>query len=339
MASKKVRIAINGFGRIGRAAFKIALEKANVEVVGINDLTDTKTLAYLLQYDTMYRKFGKKVSFDNENIIVGGIKVRVYAIKDPKTLPWKELQTDVVLECTGRFTDLEGGKLHLEAGAKLVIISAPAKGGGVPTFVLGVNQDKFNPKKHQVISNASCTTNCITPVAEVMHRKFGIKKAMMTTTHSYTADQNLVDGPHKDLRRARAAAQNIVPTTTGAAIAAGEVIPKLKGLFDGLSVRVPTAVVSLSDLTFLLKKKTTAEEINAALSEASKESRYKGILTVTKDQVVSSDFIGNSYSGIVDLSLTKVIDGDLVKIIAWYDNEFGYSNRLVELAEFAGKKL
>ena len=339
MASKKVRIAINGFGRIGRAAFKIALEKANVEVVGINDLTDTKTLAYLLQYDTMYRKFGKKVSFDNENIIVGGIKVRVYAIKDPKTLPWKELQTDVVLECTGRFTDLEGGKLHLEAGAKLVIISAPAKGGGVPTFVLGVNQDKFNPRKHQVISNASCTTNCITPVAEVMHRKFGIKKAMMTTTHSYTADQNLVDGPHKDLRRARAAAQNIVPTTTGAAIAAGEVIPKLKGLFDGLSVRVPTAVVSLSDLTFLLKKKTTAEEINAALSEASKESRYKGILTVTKDQVVSSDFIGNSYSGIVDLSLTKVIDGDLVKIIAWYDNEFGYSNRLVELAEFAGKKL
>lgn len=339
MASKKVCIAINGFGRIGRAAFKIALEKANVEVVGINDLTDTKTLAYLLQYDTMYRKFGKKVSFDNENIIVGGIKVRVYAIKDPKTLPWKELQTDVVLECTGRFTDLEGGKLHLEAGAKLVIISAPAKGGGVPTFVLGVNQDKFNPKKHQVISNASCTTNCITPVAEVMHRKFGIKKAMMTTTHSYTADQNLVDGPHKDLRRARAAAQNIVPTTTGAAIAAGEVIPKLKGLFDGLSVRVPTAVVSLSDLTFLLKKKTTAEEINAALSEASKESRYKGILTVTKDQVVSSDFIGNSYSGIVDLSLTKVIDGDLVKIIAWYDNEFGYSNRLVELAEFAGKKL
>ena len=339
MASKKVRIAINGFGRIGRAAFKIALEKANVEVVGINDLTDTKTLAYLLQYDTMYRKFGKKVSFDNENIIVGGIKVRVYAIKDPKTLPWKELQTDVVLECTGRFTDLEGGKLHLEAGAKLVIISAPAKGEGVPTFVLGVNQDKFNPKKHQVISNASCTTNCITPVAEVMHRKFGIKKAMMTTTHSYTADQNLVDGPHKDLRRARAAAQNIVPTTTGAAIAAGEVIPKLKGLFDGLSVRVPTAVVSLSDLTFLLKKKTTAEEINAALSEASKESRYKGILTVTKDQVVSSDFIGNSYSGIVDLSLTKVIDGDLVKIIAWYDNEFGYSNRLVELAEFAGKKL
>jgi len=216
MASKKVRIAINGFGRIGRAAFKIALEKANIEVVGINDLTDTKTLAYLLQYDTMYRKFGKKVSFNNENIIVDGKKVRVYAIKDPKTLPWKDLNVDVVLECTGRFTDLEGGKLHLEAGAKLVIISAPAKGGGVPTFVLGVNQDKFNPKKHQVISNASCTTNCITPVAEVIHRKFKIVKAMMTTTHSYTADQNLVDGPHKDLRRARAAAQNIVPTTTGA---------------------------------------------------------------------------------------------------------------------------
>jgi len=336
--SKKVRIAINGFGRIGRAAFKIALEKSNVEVVGINDLTDTKTLAYLLQYDTMYGKFGKKVSFNNENIIVDGKKIRVYAIKDPKTLPWKDLNVDVVLECTGRFTDLEGGKLHLEAGAKLVIISAPAKGGGVPTFVLGVNQDKFNLKKHQVISNASCTTNCITPVAEVIHRKFGIKKAMMTTTHSYTADQNLVDGPHKDLRRARAAAQNIVPTTTGAAIATGEVISDLKGLFDGLSVRVPTAVVSLSDFTFLLKKKTTAEEINTALTEASKEARYKSILAVTKDEVVSSDFIGNSYSSIVDLSLTKVVDGDMVKIIAWYDNEFGYSNRLVELAEFAGRK-
>lgn len=338
-SSKKIRIAINGFGRIGRAAFKIALDKPGVEIVGINDLTDTKTLAYLLQYDTMYRKYGKKVSFDQENIIVDGKKIRVYAIKDPKTLPWKDLKVDAVLECTGRFTDLESGKMHLDAGAKLVIISAPAKGGGVLTFVLGVNQDKFDPKTDKVISNASCTTNCITPVAEVIHRKFGIVKAMMTTTHSYTADQSLVDGPHKDLRRARAAAQNIVPTTTGAAIATGEVIPELKGLFDGLSVRVPTAVVSLSDLTFLLKKKTTAEEINQALTDASKEPRYKGILAVTKDPVVSSDFIGNSCSSIVDLPLTKVVDGDMVKIIAWYDNEFGYSNRLVELAECAGKKM
>src|SRR3989344_3132881 len=223
--SKKVKIAINGFGRIGRAAFKIALAKPNVEVVGINDLTDTKTLAYLLQYDTMYGRYSEKVTFDQENIVINDKKVRVYAVKDPKMLPWKDLGVDVVLECTGRFTDMESGKMHLQAGGKVVIISAPAKGGGVPTFVLGVNADSFNSKKDTVISNASCTTNCISPVAEVMHRKFGVLKAMMTTVHSYTADQNLVDGPHKDLRRARAAAQNIVPTTTGAAIATTETIP------------------------------------------------------------------------------------------------------------------
>ena len=337
--SKKVKIAINGFGRIGRAAFKIALAKPNVEVVGINDLTDTKTLAYLLQYDTMYGRYSEKVGFDQENIVINDKKVRVYAVKDPKMLPWKDLEVDVVLECTGRFTDLESGKMHLQAGGKVVIISAPAKGGGVPTFVLGVNADSFNSKKDTVISNASCTTNCISPVAEVMHRKFGVLKAMMTTVHSYTADQNLVDGPHKDLRRARAAAQNIVPTTTGAAIATTETIPELKGLFDGLSVRVPTAVVSLSDFTFLLKKKTTVEEINKILVDACKEPRYKNIMTYTKDPVVSSDFIGSPYSSIVDLSLTKVVDGDLVKVIAWYDNEFGYSNRLVELAEFVGAKV
>lgn len=336
---KKVKIAINGFGRIGRAAFKIALTKPDVEVVGINDLTDTKTLAYLLQYDTMYGRYGEKVTFDQENIIIKDKKVRVYAVKDPKMLPWKDLGVDVVLECTGRFTDLESSKAHVDAGAKIVIISAPVKGSGVPTLVLGVNAGTFDPVKHKVISNASCTTNCISPVAEVMHRKFGVLKAMMTTVHSYTADQNLVDGPHKDLRRARAAAQNIVPTTTGAAIATTETIPELKGLFDGLSVRVPTAVVSLSDFTFLLKKKTTVEEINKVLVDACKEPRYKNIMTFTKDPVVSSDFIGSPYSSIVDLSLTKVVDGDMVKVVAWYDNEFGYSNRLVELAEFVGAKV
>src|SRR3989338_902387 len=332
--SKKVRIAINGFGRIGRAAFKIALEKANVEVVGINDLTDTKTLAYLLQYDTMYGKFGKKISFNNENIIVDGKKVRVYAIKDPKTLPWKDLNVDVVLECTGRFTDLEGGKLHLEAGAKLVIISAPAKGGGVPTFVLGVNQDKFNLKKHQVISNASCTTNCITPVAEVIHRKFGIKKAMMTTTHSYTADQNLVDGPNKDLRRARAAAQNIVPTTTGAAESTAEVIPNLKGKMTGIAVRVPTANGSLSNFICSVKKKTTAEEVNKAMKDAAEnDPMLSMVLEYSEEPLVSTDIIGNPASSIFDASLTRVINGKLVSVCAWYDNEWGYSKRMIDLVK------
>ncbi len=330
----KKRIAINGFGRIGRAAFKIALEQKDIEVVAINDLTEASILAHLLRYDTAYGHYRKQVEVKDGKLVVDGKTFPVYAEPDPKKLPWGELSVDVVLECTGRFTDKAGASLHTEAGAKKVILSAPAKDedASVPTFLMGVNEDTYADQS--VISNASCTTNSLAPVAKIIHEKFGIAKAMMTTTHSYTADQNLQDGPHRDLRRARAAAQNIVPTTTGAAIAVTQVIPELKGLFDGLSLRVPTIVVSLTDFTFVLKKKTTVEEMNAVLKAASEEERFHKVLSVTEEPLVSSDFIGNPYSSIVDLSLTKVIDGDLVKIIAWYDNEWGYSNRLIEMARY-----
>ena len=327
------KIAINGFGRIGRAAFKIALEKNDVEVVAINDLTDATILAHLLQYDTAYGHYRKSVEAKEGKLVVDGKSYPVYAEPDPKKLPWGELGVDVVLECTGRFTDKVGAGQHIEAGAKKVILSAPAKGDddSVPTFLIGVNEDTY--REETVISNASCTTNSLAPVAKIIHEKFGIAKALMTTIHSYTADQNIQDGPHKDLRRARAAAQNIVPTTTGAAIAVTEVIPELKGLFDGHSMRVPTIVVSLTDFTFVLKQKTTVEEVNAVLKQATQEARYHKVLAVTEEPLVSSDFIGNPYSSIVDLALTKVIDGDLVKVVAWYDNEWGYSNRLVEMAQ------
>ena len=316
-----IRVAINGFGRIGRNVLKASLEKKlTLDFVAVNDLTDTKTLAHLLKYDTSYGRYDKKVEYDNANIIVDGKKIRVLAEKDPSKLPWKELKIDVVIESTGRFTDKDGMSLHLQAGAKRVIPSAPAKGGGVPTYVLGVNDKDMTDEA--LINNASCTTNCISPVAEVMHAKFGVAKAVMTTVHGYTQDQNLQDAPHKDLRRARAAAANIVPTTTGAAIATTEAIPELKGLFDGLAIRVPVPVVSLSDLTFLLKKKVTVEEVNNAFRDAARNPAMKGILDVTDEPLVSSDFIRNSHSSIVDLSLTKVIDGDLVKVIAWYDNEW-----------------
>lgn len=326
------RIAINGFGRIGRAAFKIALEQPGVEVVAINDLTEASILAHLLQHDTAYGHYRKQVTASDGALTVDGKSFPVYAEPDPKKLPWGKLDVDVVLECTGRFTDKGGAMQHIEAGAKKVILSAPAKGedDAVPTFLIGVNEDTYAGE--QVVSNASCTTNSLAPVAKIIHDKFGIAKALMTTIHSYTADQNLQDGPHKDLRRARAAAQNIVPTTTGAAIAVTQVIPELAGLFDGHSMRVPTIVVSLTDFTFVLKKKTTVAEINAVLKAASMEARYKKVLAVTEEPLVSSDFIGNPYSSVVDLALTKVIDGDLVKIVAWYDNEWGYSNRLVEMA-------
>lgn len=333
MNAHKKKIAINGFGRIGRAAFKIALEQKNLEVVAINDLTEASILAHLLQYDTAYGHYRKAVSAKEGKLIVDKQEFPVYAEPDPKKLPWGELGVDVVLECTGRFTDKTGAMQHIEAGAKKVILSAPAKGedDSVPTFLMGVNEEAYAGEA--VISNASCTTNSLAPIASIIHEKFGIAKALMTTIHSYTADQNLQDGPHKDLRRARAASQNIVPTTTGAAIAVTQVIPELKGLFDGHSMRVPTIVVSLTDFTFVLKKKTTEEEIKNVLREATKEKRYRKVLAVTDELLVSSDFIGNPYSSIVDLSLTKVIDGDLVKIVAWYDNEWGYSNRLVEMAE------
>ncbi|TXH07334.1 MAG: type I glyceraldehyde-3-phosphate dehydrogenase [Candidatus Moraniibacteriota bacterium] len=328
---EKKRVAINGFGRIGRAAFKIALEKPEIEIVAINDLTEASVLAHLLAHDTAYGQYAKTVTAGERKLVVDGKEYPVYAEPDPLKLPWKALAIDVVLECTGRLTDRDAIAQHIEAGAKHVILSAPSKGddGAVPTFLIGVNADGYAGET--MISNASCTTNSLAPVAKVLHERFGIEKALMSTIHSYTADQSLQDGPHRDLRRARAAAQNIVPTTTGAAIAVTQVIPELKGHFDGLSFRVPTVVVSLTDFTFLLKKKTTVQEINTALTEASRNPRYAHVLAVTSEPLVSSDFIGNPHSSIVDLSLTKVIDGDLVKIVAWYDNEWGYSNRLVEM--------
>lgn len=330
---KKVRIAINGFGRIGRHAFKIALSKKDIEVVAINDLTDTKTLAHLLKYDTAYETYEKNVSFDEKNVIVAGKKFPVFAEKDPASLPWKKLKVDVVLECTGRFRDVETAGLHVKAGAKKVIISAPAKGTDIPTYVRGINCGQVGTEKATVINNASCTTNCIAPVMAVLDETFGIEKAMMSTVHGYTSDQNLQDGPHKDLRRARAAAENIVPTSTGAAKAVGEVIATMKGAFDGVAFRVPVPTCSLSDITVVLKKNVTKEQVNTALIKASKTSRFKGILATTTEPLVSSDYVGNTFSSTVDLELTNVVGGNLVKVVAWYDNETGYANRLVELAE------
>ncbi|MEK9173742.1 MAG: type I glyceraldehyde-3-phosphate dehydrogenase [Patescibacteria group bacterium] len=333
---QKVRVAINGFGRIGRAAFKIALQKKDIEIVAINDLTEPSVLAHLLKYDTAYGHFRGDITVTKTGIQVNGVEYPMFAEPVPEKLPWKKLAVDVVLECTGRFTDKEAASKHLTAGAHKVILSAPSKGddGSVPTFLMGVNQEQYN--EETVFSNASCTTNSLAPIAQILHEKFGIEKALMTTIHSYTADQNLQDGPHRDLRRARAAAENIVPTTTGAAIAVTQVLPELKGKFDGLSVRVPTIVVSLTDFTFLLKRKTTVAEINNVLKEAAASSRYRQVLAVTEEPLVSSDFIGNPYSSIVDLALTAVVDGDLVKVVAWYDNEWGYSNRLVEMVLHTG---
>lgn len=334
----KTRVAINGFGRIGRNAFKIAFDRSDLDIVAINDLTDTKTLAHLLKHDSNYGLYDKKIESDEHHIIVNGNKIKVTAEKDPKDLPWKENEVDVVIEATGFFVNPELAKGHITAGAKKVVISAPAKGAGATTIVLGVNDDKLE-KAGDIISNGSCTTNCIVPPADVMDRAFGVEKAMMTTIHSYTASQKLQDAPGKDLREARSAAENIVPTTTGAAIATKEVLPQFDGIFDGLSVRVPTPVVSLSDFTFLTKKHTTVEEVNEVFKKAAAEPYYQGILDVTDEPLVSSDFIGNSHSSIVDLGLTKVVGGNLVKVVAWYDNEWGYSNRLVEVVADAGKLL
>lgn len=330
------RIAINGFGRIGRSAFKVAFAKRNCEVVAINDLTDNATLAHLLKHDTAYGLYDHEVASTKTQLIVDGKKIPVVEVKEPEKLPWKKYHVDVVLECTGRFTNAKEAAGHIKAGARRVVISAPAKGEGTQTLVLGVNEK--DDKGDAVISNASCTTNCISPVAYIINKHFGIRKAMMTTVHSYTADQNLQDGTHKDLRRARAAAANIVPTSTGAAIATTETIPELKGKFDGMAIRVPTITVSLSDFTFLLKKKVTAKQVNAVLKRAAALPFYKNILGVTDEPLVSSDFIGDSRSSIVDLALTKVVDGDMLKVVAWYDNEWGYSNRLVEMAIEAAKK-
>jgi glyceraldehyde 3-phosphate dehydrogenase len=327
-----MKIAINGFGRIGRASLRIALSKEAIEVVAINDLADAKTLAHLFAYDTAYGKYTGEVFVEENAIVVSGKRIPVLSEPNPEKLPWGELGVDVVLECTGRFVKGDDAKKHLVAGAKKVVLSAPGKGSDIPSFILGVS-DEDAMRQCNVLSNASCTTNCIETVVEVITRVFGVEKAMMTTVHSYTADQNLHDAPHKDLRRARAAAQNIVPTTTGAAIATAEVVPALSDRFDGLAIRVPSLVVSLSDMTFLLSRETSVEEINEALRSASQEDRYRGILGVTNDPVVSSDFIGDPRSSIVDLSLTQVVGGNLAKVISWYDNEWGYSNRLVEMAQ------
>jgi glyceraldehyde 3-phosphate dehydrogenase len=334
----KTRVAINGFGRIGRNAFKVAFERGDLEIVAINDLTDNRTLAYLLKHDTNYGTYQHDVNFSDNNITVNGQEIRVLSEKDPANLPWRDLNIDVVIESTGFFTKPEAARAHIQAGAKKVIISAPLKGEGAPTIVLGVNEDQLEGAAN-VVSNGSCTTNCITPVAAVIETNFGIEKAMMTTIHSYTASQALQDGPSKDLRAGRAAAENIVPTTTGASTAAAKALPALADKFGGLSVRVPTPVVSLADFVIITKRPVTVEEVNEVFKKAAAEPYYQGILDVTEEELVSSDFIGNSHSAIVDLKLTAVIAGNMLKVVAWYDNEWGYSNRLVEVVADAGRIL
>lgn len=331
----KTKVAINGFGRIGRNAFKVAFERSDLEIVAINDLTDTKTLAHLLKHDSNYGAYGHDVGYDESDIKVDGRKIKVLAEKDPADLPWKELGVDVVIESTGFFVQPELAKAHIKAGAKKVVISAPAKGEGANTIVLGVNDDDLEVSG-EIISNASCTTNCITPVMAVLESHFGIDKAMMTTVHSYTASQKLQDAPAKDLREARSAAENIVPTTTGASVAAAKALPQLEGVFGGMSVRVPTPVVSLSDFVVITKRPVTVEEVNEVFKKAAKEPYYQGILDATEEELVSSDYIGNSHSAIVDLKLTSVVGGTMLKVVAWYDNEWGYSNRLVEVVADIG---
>lgn len=334
----KTRVAINGFGRIGRNAFKVAFDRTDCEIVAINDLTDTKTLAHLLKHDSNYGTYQHDVTFDETNIIVKGKHIKVLAEKEPSTLPWGDLKIDVVIESTGFFVDPAKARAHIDAGARRVVISAPAKGEGATTIVLGVNEDKLEGGS-DIISNASCTTNCITPVAAVIESHFGIEKAMMTTVHSYTASQKLQDAPAKDLREARSAAENIVPTTTGASVAAGQALPALQGIFGGLSVRVPTPVVSLADFVIITKRNVTVDEVNEVFRKAAEEPFYQGILGVTDEELVSSDFIGDSHSCIVDTHLTAVVDGNMLKVVAWYDNEWGYSNRLVEVVADLGRIL
>lgn len=331
-----VRLAINGFGRIGRQAFKIAFERRDAEVIAINSLGDPGTFAHLLKYDSAYGVYDHEVSFDDKHIIVDGVKILFLNEPEPIRLPWDKLKIDAVMECTGRFTNPADARAHLKAGARKVVISAPAKGPGAKTVVLGVNEEVVTADD-DILSCASCTTNCIAPVMKVIEDNFGVEKAMMTTVHSYTASQKLVDDIAKDPREARAAAVNIAPTTTGASKATALTIPSLEGKFNGLSVRVPTLVVSLADITAVLKRNVTREELNTVLEQASKEPYYEGILAVTHDELVSSDFRGNSHSAVVDLPLTDVVGGNLAKIVAWYDNEWGYSNRLVELSVDFGR--
>lgn len=334
----KTKIGINGFGRIGRNAFKLAFDREDLEVAAINDLADNKTLAYLLKRDSNYGTYKYDVSYDDDGIIVNGQHITVMAEKDPANLGWGERGVDIVIESTGRFTDKESAELHIQAGARRVVISGPSKSEGVDTIVLGANEDKIDGASH-VISNASCTTNSLGVVMAVLDAEFGVEKSLLTTVHSYTASQALQDAPSKDLREGRNAAENMVPTTTGAAIAVTKTLPQLEGKFDGLSIRVPTPVVSISDVTVLLERNTTAEEINEVFKKAANEPYYRGILGVSDEPLVSRDYIGNSYSGVVDLLLTKVVGGNLAKIMVWYDNEWGYSNRLVELVADVAKGL
>ena len=333
-----VKIGINGFGRIGRNFFRAAMAKdSNIEIVAVNDLTDNKTLAHLLKYDSITGRLDAEVTFDEEQIVVNGTAIKVFAERDPANLPWGELGVDIVIESTGHFTKSADAAKHIAAGAKKVIVSAPASGDDVATLVLGVNEGTYDPAVHNIISNASCTTNCLAPLAKVFMDNFGIERGLMTTVHAYTADQNLQDGPHGDLRRARAAAQNIIPTSTGAAKALGLVLPELVGKLDGYALRVPVITGSITDLTITTSSEVTVEQVNAAYKAAA-EGPLKGVLKYTEDDIVSTDIVGDPHSSIFDAGLTKVI-GNQVKVASWYDNEWGYSNRLVDVAEFVGERL
>jgi len=333
-----IRVGINGFGRIGRNYLRAILESgADIQVVAVNDLTDNKTLAHLLKYDSVLGRLGVEVAYDDESITVGENRIRAFAERDPAALPWGDLGVDIVIESTGFFTDAEKAKAHIDGGAKKVIISAPAKNED-GTFVVGVNHTEYDPATQHIISNASCTTNCLAPLAKVLDEVFGIERGLMTTIHAYTGDQNLQDGPHRDLRRARAAAINIVPTSTGAAKAVSLVLPQLKGKLDGYALRVPTPTGSATDLTFTASRETTVEEVNAAIKAASETPELKGILTYTEDPIVSTDIITDPASSIFDAGLTKVI-GNQVKVVSWYDNEWGYSSRLVDLTVYVGERI
>ena len=331
-----IKVGINGFGRIGRNAFRAAMANPALEIVAVNDLTDAETLAHLLKYDSIHGILDAEVKAEKDAIVVNGKAIKVLAERDPAALPWGALGIDVVVESTGRFTDADKAAAHIKAGAKKVIISAPAKGEDI-TIVMGVNEDKYDAAKHNIISNASCTTNCLAPMAKVIHEKFGIKHGMMTTVHSYTNDQMILDLPHKDLRRARAAAMSIIPTTTGAAKAVALVLPELKGKLNGFALRVPTPNVSLTDLVSEMEKPVTVEEVNAALKAAA-AGPLKGILAYSDEPLVSKDYNGNPHSCIIDADSTMVVDGTQLKVIGWYDNEWGYSNRVIDLIVFIGKK-
>ena len=332
-----INVAINGFGRIGRSVLKIILDKKGINVVAVNDLNNINDLAHLLKYDTPYGYFDAFVGVDKDTLVVENNKIKFFSERDPSVLPWKKLKVDVVLECTGHFKTKELAQTHINAGAKSVIISAASKDSEIPMYLVGVNDDKI--KKDEIISNASCTTNCLAPIMDIIEKNFGVKKALMTTVHSYTSTQNLVDGSNKDLRRARAAACNIIPTTTGAATATSKILPFLDKKFDGMAIRVPNITVSIVDVVMLLKKKTKLEDIEKVFIKAAKSKKYDEILAVNYEPLVSSDFVGCPFSAVIDMPFLKLVDGDFLKVVAWYDNEWGYSVRLADLALILGNKI